>query len=176
MSALYVIAAPDAVKVGWAFAPARRLRELQTGHPHDLRLAYSAPARHPGAAEKCAHKLLAAHRLRGEWFRASIGAATRAVDEAIRMTDSIVPLKDADTIAGHIIDLFGGCHSLARALGHRNATTVHRWKQAGMIPIWRWLEVAQAAERANLGFDVYWIGKAHGDYVSRRAADAERAA
>jgi hypothetical protein len=174
MSALYVIAAADAVKIGWAFAPERRLRELQTGHHQELTLTYSASARHPGAAERWAHKLLREHWLRGEWFAVPVERARWAVDEAIRQTDSIMPLKDADTVASYIIDKFGGCHALARALGHRNATTVHKWKQAGVIPVWRWYEVGQAAERAHLGFDIHWIGRVHGDYVSRRAA--ERAA
>ncbi|MGO4125697.1 carph-isopro domain-containing protein [Inquilinus sp. YAF38] len=51
-----------------------------------------------------------------------------------------------------IIDRFGGLTSLARALGHKHASTVQGWKQRGVIPALRQQEVLNAALR--LGIDL----------------------
>lgn len=40
---------------------------------------------------------------------------------------------------------FGGLSKLAKALGHRNVTTVQGWKGRGSIPSWRRREVMDAA-------------------------------
>lgn len=52
---------------------------------------------------------------------------------------------------GEIINLFGGIRPLARALGHKNATTVQAWAEKGKIPTWRWHEVLKAARAKRLG-------------------------
>lgn len=49
-----------------------------------------------------------------------------------------------------IIGLFGGINAMARALGHRNASTVQGWKESGRIPRWRRLEVIAAAQRQGI--------------------------
>jgi hypothetical protein len=50
-----------------------------------------------------------------------------------------------------IINAFGGVSKLAKALGHRNVTTVDGWKRSGRIPDWRKFEICQAAELAGIG-------------------------
>jgi hypothetical protein len=50
--------------------------------------------------------------------------------------------------AERIIDRFGGIAALARALGHRNSSTVQGWKERGVIPI-RQIENVLAAARAR---------------------------
>lgn len=49
-----------------------------------------------------------------------------------------------------ILDAFGGMAALAKALGHKNITTVQGWKESGTIPSWRRHEIEQAAERENV--------------------------
>jgi hypothetical protein len=69
---LYVIqmAVTGAFKVGRTCDPQRRLRELQTGAPHPLRIILVAE--NQGNREITVHKRLRAYRTRrysGEWFR-----------------------------------------------------------------------------------------------------------
>jgi Meiotically up-regulated gene 113 len=65
---LYTYALTDgrAIKIGKSEShPWVRLKDLQTGNPEELRLvAYTL-----AVTEAEAHKRLARHRLRGEWFR-----------------------------------------------------------------------------------------------------------
>ena len=49
-----------------------------------------------------------------------------------------------------IISKFGGMSALARALGHRNPTTVQGWKQRGFIPARRQGEVMDAARAQGI--------------------------
>lgn len=64
---VYAIQSGDAVKIGWATNPQRRLTELNVGSPtaHVL-LGFVAGEK---ADEAIAHSQCAAHRIRGEWFR-----------------------------------------------------------------------------------------------------------
>ncbi len=70
---VYEIGAGDGlVKVGWSSNVERRLDALQTGSPVTLRVIAAECCGTDCAAkarEKELHKLLAPHRLRGEWFR-----------------------------------------------------------------------------------------------------------
>lgn len=52
-----------------------------------------------------------------------------------------------DTQAKRIIDRFGGVYPLARALGHRNPTTVQGWLSRGFIPPRQHDPIWQAAQR-----------------------------
>lgn len=51
------------------------------------------------------------------------------------------------SVADHIIAKFGSMAALAKALGHRHATTVQGWKDRGYIPAPRQQEVLDAAQR-----------------------------
>lgn len=55
------------VKIGWAVDVKRRLSQLQTGHPYELLVAYSAPGTQ--ADERALHERFSELRLHGEWFR-----------------------------------------------------------------------------------------------------------
>lgn len=55
------------IKIGRADRPSSRLRELQTGNPHKLRLIGKFKA--PRDAEPLLHSLFPHHRLEGEWFK-----------------------------------------------------------------------------------------------------------
>lgn len=66
---MYAIQAGDSgpVKLGIAKSPRLRMKTLQTGNAEVLRVI--ATWRIPIAAEKEIHAELAAHHIRGEWFR-----------------------------------------------------------------------------------------------------------
>lgn len=49
-----------------------------------------------------------------------------------------------------VVDLFGGIRPMSRALGHKNPTTVQRWRREGSIPQWRNLEILLAARKKKI--------------------------
>lgn len=49
-----------------------------------------------------------------------------------------------------IITQFGGLSAMAKALGHKNPTTVQGWKNANKIPDWRFHEIEKAAEEQKI--------------------------
>ena len=49
-----------------------------------------------------------------------------------------------------IIDRFGGMTALARALGHKNPTTVQGWKVRGIIPARQQRELLDLAKRSGV--------------------------
>jgi hypothetical protein len=53
-------------------------------------------------------------------------------------------------LALDVIAAFGGLTRTARALGHKNVTTVQGWKRAGRIPHWRQAEILAAAGRESV--------------------------
>lgn len=52
--------------------------------------------------------------------------------------------------AASIIERFGGLTQLARALGHKHPTTVQGWKDRGIIPARRQVDVLAAAKRLGI--------------------------
>ena len=63
---VYAVKSGDAVKIGWARIPERRVAELNVGSAsrHEL-IGYVAGTKEQEA--EC-HRLLSPHRIRGEWF------------------------------------------------------------------------------------------------------------
>lgn len=77
------------------------------------------------------------------------------------------------SVAGIVIKRFGGLTAFARALGHRNPTTIQRWGETGKIPSKHWPAVENAAfERGYLEFTVRWLGEAHAN--QEKALSIER--
>lgn len=58
------------IKLGIALHPERRLRELSTGSPVELRLLGSIPAGR--TVERLLHETFKEHRIRGEWYAAAV--------------------------------------------------------------------------------------------------------
>jgi hypothetical protein len=52
-----------------------------------------------------------------------------------------------------VIERFGGIRGMARKLEHGSHTTVQGWWRRS-IPVSRWPEVAAAAERHGIAFDI----------------------
>lgn len=64
--------------------------------------------------------------------------------------------RPATTVA-EIIAAFGGLSKTARALGHRNVTTVDGWKRSNRIPRWRRHEILAAAARAGVALPAWFV-------------------
>lgn len=84
---VYVFAQDDgrAVKVGIAFDPWRRLRQVQGGNPCAVKMhSQHGPMSREIAAqvEYRAHQLLSEYRLKGEWFSCPAVLAEDAVTDA----------------------------------------------------------------------------------------------
>lgn len=84
---VYVISdgSGNAHKIGIAKEPEARLKQLQTGNPADLELAFTlGPTAQFFDIETWCHRKLKAKRLEGEWFRVSRKKAVETVKRAER--------------------------------------------------------------------------------------------
>ena len=59
---------PHLFKIGKSNNCERRLKQLQTGNPHELYIARIIPHSKPFELESSLHKYFASRRRRGEWF------------------------------------------------------------------------------------------------------------
>lgn len=66
---VYAIAAGESVKIGWSADPQRRFNKIAADNGCECTLLGYIPASR--SDERAIHASLAAHRLRGEWFRRS---------------------------------------------------------------------------------------------------------
>ncbi|PZP69501.1 MAG: hypothetical protein DI604_17845 [Delftia acidovorans] len=84
---IYVIAAEGAeeplCKVGIANSPEKRLKQLSTASPHNLRLEFSRHSPEVRAVEQAAHLHFMSHRRNGEWFAISTTDAIQFVNAHI---------------------------------------------------------------------------------------------
>lgn len=64
---IYFIQSKQYVKIGFSDNPESRLRDLQTGSPHKLKLLATMPGCYQTETEL--HKVFADRRINGEWFR-----------------------------------------------------------------------------------------------------------
>lgn len=84
MTCIYVIGELGApVKIGITQDVEKRLRALQTGHPHQLRIlaTVQVATRLARDAERSCHIALKAERLQGEWFRVEAHRAVELIRE-----------------------------------------------------------------------------------------------
>ena len=86
---LYVIGAEDGpLKIGISTDVGGRLAALQSHSPHALVAHHQAQPGDARLVERVAHQLLAAKRVRGEWFDVSIDDAVAAINQAIALVES----------------------------------------------------------------------------------------
>jgi hypothetical protein len=81
---LYLIGPRDAdiVKIGVAYNPTARCRELQTGSDRTLAVLHEAEVPNAYEIEARLHRMLKAERIRGEWFAISVATALNAIERA----------------------------------------------------------------------------------------------
>ena len=76
------------------------------------------------------------------------------------------------SVAGIVINRFGGLNALARALG-KPVSTVQGWKKSGTIPLGNWPDIEAAAFKEGwLDLTARWLGEAHAAQEVRRSRDA----
>lgn len=78
--------------------------------------------------------------------------------------------------ADRIIDKFGGINAMARALGHKNASTVQGWKERGAIPSKQHVAVWEAAKIHNIEMDLSEFAAVPLETIEDRLAPASEAA
>jgi hypothetical protein len=80
---LYVIASAEhgPCKIGYSINPEKRLKQLQTGHAHPLKLwfAQAVPNHEARRIERQIHCTIGHLRTKGEWFSVSVNDATTEV-------------------------------------------------------------------------------------------------
>ena len=110
---IYVMkeAGSDRVKIGITRSPQTRLAQLQAGCPSRIDYAFVAPVSgDPRAIEKEAHRMLAGHRLGGEWFDCTPELAIAAVaGAAAKLGQSLMPAPPLSQIgAAHVVAIIFG--------------------------------------------------------------------
>lgn len=130
---IYAIESGDAVKIGWAGAPLRRLSELNVGSPGTHRLIGFINATRSQEAEL--HQLLAPARVRGEWFSKS-----RVVRHFLDMLPKFSPVpvlaRGKDNSTDTVFAAFGTLNDFAQAAGCKYSTA-SEMKRRRSIPV-RW--------------------------------------
>ena len=82
---LYIIQSKEYLKIGIANNPRKRLRTLQTGNPHKLKILNKYYCiRNANEIEKKVHYLLKPYHVRGEWFKCTFNDADTAIKECIQ--------------------------------------------------------------------------------------------
>jgi hypothetical protein len=131
---VYAIESGDAVKIGWAGDPFRRLSELNVGSPDDHKLLGYIPATKD--QERELHGLCAAHRIRGEWFRKE-GPVLFFVESLPPIKPRNIPVTVDGESIGKLIDELGGALAVGLALGV-NSSHVRVMRTRRSIPIRYW--------------------------------------
>ena len=86
---VYAIGCGEFIKVGLTrTSPQKRLKDLQTGQPHELELLGEWRTSAPEALESRVHEILRSQHHRGEWFTASFVEVSRAINDATGRTEA----------------------------------------------------------------------------------------
>jgi hypothetical protein len=162
MGFIYAIQSGDAVKIGFAAEPARRVSELNVGSPSIHRLLGFIEGTKEQEAE--AHRLLRRWRVRGEWFRLE-----GAVLAFVHMLPPYAPdERQAPKPVGaspspvEIIDLWPSFSALSCDIGLKSPSHVRTMRVRRRIPRAYWHEMALAAERRKIQVTLAMIRDAHG--------------
>lgn len=81
---IYVVSCGPHIKIGVTRNIAGRLKALQVGQAYEVKLEclWDVPAETAHKAEACAHRFLAKHPVRGEWFAATLDDV-RAIEHQV---------------------------------------------------------------------------------------------
>lgn len=113
-TSIYVIQeeGDEALKIGIAHEPQRRLGAVQTGNARQLYLMFDREFHTKDYARKVeymAHTLLKGCRREGEWFSTTLELATKTVEDAIFYTDKFLSRLSEIQVA----EMSGKCASVA---------------------------------------------------------------
>lgn len=145
-----------AVKIGFSRDPERRFQSIR-GNSADTYtlLGYAAGTR---LHEFEAHTLLAAARIRGEWFHEThrhvalflsmLPARPLPVGSKRDARRVYEPVADVASTASEVIDRLGGSTAVARAL-NTTQPRVANWKMRGRIPPEMFIRVREHARAAS---------------------------
>lgn len=67
-SQLYVVSCNGLFKIGVTKDIERRIKTLQTGNAHEIKLEYIEERNQPYKIERYLHRVFDKHRIKGEWF------------------------------------------------------------------------------------------------------------
>lgn len=147
---VYVIGAVgvQAVKIGWATNPTRRLMEFQIGCPLPLSILWTFPTSRAVALESALHKRFAAQRLRGEWFDLGVDAA-RLVREACTVIARELPAAPVGAEAEQfpltpsmffLADIRSWIMTVPRSVEYVTVNQLVRFLKSTDNPLWQQLE------------------------------------
>jgi hypothetical protein len=155
---IYAIESGDAVKIGWAGAPLRRLSELNVGSPGAHRLiGFVSATRHQ---ESELHELLAPARVRGEWF-----AKSRAVCAFLDLLPKFTPAPaltrfGKDNSIDTVFAVFKTLNEFAQAAGCKYSTA-SEMKRRRSIPVRWWPRLIESAKGRAAGLSLDSLANAH---------------
>lgn len=86
------------MKIGKSVDPARRVAQLQGGHPYKLRVLLLWEHHDTHAVESAVHRRLAGSRMAGEWFAIALGEARSAVEEILKGFGDHLPAEEPTPI------------------------------------------------------------------------------
>lgn len=153
---VYAVQSGDAVKIGWAKDPVRRLAELNVGSPErHLLLGF---ARGTKEHERELHKLCAKERIRGEWFRKG-RVVSLFLDHLPPPPVPIVPDRHLIPVE-LIMRAFGGPAKFGRIIGKptEHAAAMRRRRS---IPVQYWPAIVDAATAKGLSLTPSDLMEAH---------------
>lgn len=128
---VYVIRSDaNVVKIGFSSNPINRIASLRTGSSYPLDFAFVGVTPGTGAEiEREAHRLLARHRLEGEWFDVTPEMATAAVmGAAAKIGHKLHPV--APNQVGQIIAIASGVEKMP---GMVSDAPIERWVLIGAL-------------------------------------------
>lgn len=183
---IYAIAAGAWIKLGVASDVQKRLRQLQTGNPEKLEVAWIVPAKNTaqaGAIETLLHDFFSSHRKSGEWFNIDIADAAYDKADSLRRvlagetqrresndtseahfsaTTTNLPLTSGRQEVDAIIDEVAKAHGVkvTAILGKGKRPQQVAARYAAMIAVHRRTGLSQRAIAAHFGCSPTMVGRA----------------
>lgn len=145
---VYAIQSGEAIKIGWAADPVRRLSELNVGSPGTHRLLGFVEA--TKSQERELHRLLSPWRIRGEWFSISkvvahfIGILPPVLAGRVQFEDWAKKRTPANKFDEYLL-VNALTDSAFAELVKRDRTTVLRWRKGNTRPDGEGLEAISEA-------------------------------
>ena len=85
-------------KIGISNNPIKRLKELQTGNPTQLKIISAYPSEYANLIEKTLHRRYSHLKKEGEWFYMSNENEVSFINECAKIEEDIIFLKNNSTL------------------------------------------------------------------------------